>query len=424
MIDTLVIVVYDRLRNLQNWFTILNHCTHQPKQVVVIHNNNGDNAIKQTCADHNAIYIARPNVGFDIGAFQDVCMNRLPGFPDWEQLLWVTDDTFPMQTDFLKHFTLSPAEGIRCMEISPYVREHVRTTGFSIARTTARRLKFPADPIITKQHCYLFEHRWPGNTLIDQVRKMGLFVRMVAPREKSPMFDIGYHRRQKRDQELESKWNITLLPVELAIPESPKVTVICPVYNSYPEVISSMICQTYKNWELLLIHDGPNETGLELLINTINDDRIKYIETPVRIGNWGHSYRSEYIQKATGQYLVITNADNHLTPVYLEYMLKGFGDGVIATYCESMVHSYKAWGIIACSLKRGYIDCAGVMVKTSAAKQVGWNNTVEHSADWIYFQDLINKFGAKAFMKVKGCLLIHNVLIFALSLNCLLRLLC
>lgn len=408
MIDTLVIVVYDRLRNLQNWFTILNQCTDKPKNIVVIHNNNGDKLIKQECEINNAFYICRPNIGFDIGAFQDVCRNRLPGFPEWNQLLWITDDTFPMQPDFLKHFALGPAEGIRCMEVSPYVREHVRTTGFSIARTTAIKLKFPADPIVTKQHCYLFEHRWPGNTLIDQVRKMGLFVKMVAPREKSPMFDIGYHRRLKRDQELENKWNITLLPVAEPLPVSPKVTVICPIYNSFPEVISSMICQTYKNWELLLIHDGPNETGLEILINTINDDRIKYIETPVRVGNWGHSYRSEYIQKATGDYIVITNADNHHIPVYLEYMLKGFGDGVVGVYCSQMVHSYKAWQVIDCKLQRGYIDCAGMIVKTSAAKAVGWKNTTEHSADWIYFQDLITKFGANAFVKVRGALLVHN----------------
>lgn len=408
MIDTLVIIVYDRFHNLTNWFIILDHCIYKPKNIVVIHNNNGNKEFKHICESNNAIYISRPNIGFDIGAFQDVCQNRLPGFPDWDQLLWCTDDTFPMQPDFIKRFHLGPTEGIRCMEISPYVREHVRTTGFSIARSTAKRLRFPADPIITKQHCYLFEHRWPNNTLIDQVRKMGLFVTMVAPRDKSPLFDIGYHRRLQRDKELERKWNITLLPGTEPLPTSPKVTVICPIYNSFPEVISSMICQTYKNWELLLIHDGPNETGLEMLVNTINDDRIKYIETPARVGNWGHSYRSEYIQKATGDYIHITNADNHLTPVFLEYMLKGFGDGVVATYCESMVHSYKAWQVIPCSLKRGYLDCAGVIVKASAAKQVGWHNTTEHSADWLYFQDLITKFGAKAFVKIKGCLLIHN----------------
>lgn len=409
MIDTLVIVVYDRLHNLNNWFKILGQCD-KPKNIVVIHNYNEPvKEYQELCEANNAIYFHRNNVGFDIGAFQDVCRDRLKGFPEWDQLLWVTDDTFPMQSDFLKFFALQPGEGIRCMEVSPYVRPHVRTTGFSISHDTATKLKFPADPIVTKQHCYLFEHRGFKTILLDQVRSYGLTVKMVATREKSPMFDTGYHRRLKRDKELERIWNISLqLPVPDPLPDTPKVTVICPVFNSYPEIISSMICQTHKNWELLLIHDGPNETGLNNLVNAINDDRIKYIETDKHRGNWGHSYRSEYIQKAEGDYILITNSDNHHTPVYLEYMLKGFGDGVVATYCESMVHSYKAWGVIPCMLKRGYLDCAGVLVKASAAKEVGWNNITDHSSDWLYFSDLIAKYGAKSFVKIRGCLLTHN----------------
>lgn len=408
MIDILCIVVYDRLHNLSNWFKILKQCENIPT-VVVIHNwDKSALEYEELCANNGAIYIRRKNIGFDIGALQEVIKGGLPGFPEWNQLLWCTDDTFPMQPDFIKHFHLGPTEGIRCMEVSPYVREHVRTTGFSIARTTAVKLKFPADPIITKQHCYLFEHRWPKNTLIDQVRRMGLFVTMVAPREKSPLFDIGYHRRLPRDKELENKWGIAILPAAEALPTTPKVTVICPIYNSFPEVVSSMICQTYKNWELLLIHDGPNIDGLELYINLVNDDRIKYIETKQRVGNWGHSYRSEYIQKATGDYVLVTNADNYHVPVYLEYMLKGFGDGVVGVYCSQMTHSYKAWQVIDCKLQRGYIDCAGMIVKTSAAKQVGWKNVTDHSSDWLYFQDLISKFGANAFVKVRGNLLTHN----------------
>lgn len=409
MIDTLVIVVYDRLDNLKHWFYILNQC-NKPKNVVVIHNyDSPQEEYKTLCDDNGAQYLHRNNIGFDIGAFQDVCSKRLTGFPEWNQLLWVTDDTFPMQSDFLNSFSLHPGEGVRCMEISPYVREHIRTTGFSIAKPTAERLTFPADPITTKQHCYLFEHRDRHNTFLAQVRKMRLSVKMVAPRERSPLFDTGYHRRVKREDELLSKWTIKIPDPAPVITN--KVTVICPVYNSFPEIISSMICQTHKNWELLLIHDGPNETGLADLVNAINDDRIKYIETEVHRGNWGHSYRAEYIQKATGDYILVTNADNHHTPVYLEYMLKGFGDGVIATYCDAMVHSYKAWGVIPCSLKRGYLDCAGVLVKSTAAKEVGWKNVTDHSSDWVYFNDLINKYGQKAFVKIRGCLLIHNVII-------------
>jgi hypothetical protein len=294
------------------------------------------------------------------------------------------------------------------MEVSPYVREHIRTTGFSISRKVAVKLQFPADPVITKQHCYLFEHRDPRNTFMAQIRRMGLHVKMVAPKEISPLFDTGYHRRLKREVELDMVWGVEVSPAAPVIPKNPKVTIICPIYKSFPAIISSLIMQTYSNWELLLIHDGPDEGFVRQYVELVNDDRIKFSETPEHRGAWGHYIRSEYIQKAEGDFILVTNPDNYHTPVYLEYMLKGFGDGVIATYCESMVHSYKAWQVIPCMLKRGYLDCAGVLVASSAAKTVGWNNTTEHSADWLYFQDLITRFGQQSFMKIKGTLLIHN----------------
>src|SRR5687768_13558794 len=106
MIDTLVLVVYDRYDNLKKWFSILEKC-ERPKNIVVIHNSDTEyfEAIPA-----GVIYIPRKNTGFDIGAFQDVCRGRLAGFPDWDQLLWCTDDTFPMQPDFINKFALKPGE--------------------------------------------------------------------------------------------------------------------------------------------------------------------------------------------------------------------------------------------------------------------------------------------------------------------------
>lgn len=406
MIDTLVIVVYNRYANIVKWFTILKQCMG-PKQVVVIHNTDFFNIeYAQLCYDNDATYIQRSNIGFDIGAFQDVCKNRLMNFPAWNQLLWCTDDTFPMTKDFITYFDLKPSEGIRCMEISPYVRSHVRTTGFSIARSTAQRLVFPADPVITKQHCYLFEHRAGRATFMTQVLLMGLTVKMVAPKETSPLFDVGYHRRQNRDGELLMLWDIFIS----GPPAIDKViTIICPIYNSFPAIISSLIMQTYKKWKLILVHDGPSDGSTKAYIEAVNDDRIEYIETEKHTGNWGHSIRAEWLQKVTTEFVIITNPDNYYMPVFLEYLLRPLTkNGAVASYSASMIHSYIAWNAIQCSLKRGYIDCGGVLLKTKQAQATGWNNIVDHSADWFFFNDIANKFGKDKFIPVKGVLFVHN----------------
>lgn len=404
MIDTLVIVVYDRWYNVDKWFTILEK-TGRPKNVVVIHN--ADTEDYSLFCYKGANTIKRKNIGFDIGAFQDVCRNRLPGFPaDWKQLLWCTDDTFPMTERFLDWFELQPGQGVRAMEISEYVRPHIRTTGFSITREVAEKLTFPADPITTKQHCYLFEHRDPRNTFLAQVQRMKLSAVMIAPRETSPMWDSNYHRRQPREIEFAEKWGFDV-PTQLTVKH--KVTFICPIYKSFPAVISSLIMQTFKDWKLILIHDGPGTGEVKAYVELLNDDRIEYTETETHRGAWGHSIRSEWINKVESEYLVITNPDNYYVPVFLEYMLKPLqlNPSMIASYCTYMVHSYKAWVTQQCFLQRGHIDCGGVVLRTEAAQLVGWKS-LEHSADWLFFNDIVNRYGARKWAPVKGTLFVHN----------------
>jgi hypothetical protein len=399
------VVVYNRLENLKRWIKIWNECKPDA-EFIIIHT--GPDNWQSVC--EGATYIHRKNQGFDIGCFQDVCRGRLSGFPkEWDYLIWVTDDTFPMTKDFISPFIKAfenPNVGISCMKISTSVNHHVRTTGFCLRAETAAKLDFPADPVLTKQQCYLFEHR--GNhTLTNQIRNMGLDCVQVAPDAVSPLWDQGYWRRLDRLAE-----HYQIFPTDR--PQTDKVTFICTIYNTYPQIISSLILQTHQDWELILIHDGPNESGLKRHIP--NDPRIKYIETKERKGNWGHSLRAwalEEINKGNlsdPDYIVITNADNYHVPVYTEYMLKGFKKShtAVASYCDKMTHSYKAWDVIPVKLEKGYVDCAGVMVKKEVACEVGWRDTESHSSDWTFFSDIASRYSWKNFISVKGALLVHN----------------
>jgi hypothetical protein len=399
------IIVHDRFENLERWVTCMKD---SPYPLVVIHNDNGDKKFAQYCRENNVMYFRRDNIGFDIGSFQDVCNDKIEGFPDWDKMLWSTDDTIPVKKDFVEQF-LSKFNGhsTPCMEISREVTPHIRTTGFLIDKQTAKRLVFPANPITTKDQCYHFEHRGGRQTFFHQLNRMGKRPVMVSALQNSPLWDIGNkrHLRMNRWSEFEQNFNGKII--------SDKVTVICPIFNTYPEIIGSMICQTHKNWELLLIHDGKNETGLRKIVDAVGDKRITYIETKERRGNWGHSYRKEYLEglrEAETGYVLITNGDNQYAPVFFEYMLKNMHNNhnVVATYCSDMVHSYKAWQVIPCSLRRGYLDSGGVLIRKDVACDVGWNNTVEHSADWLYFDEIIKKYGAHRFLKVTGCLFSHH----------------
>jgi hypothetical protein len=172
-----------------------------------------------------------------------------------------------------------------------------------------------------------------------------------------------------------------------------------------------MMTQSHKDWELYLVHDGEADQFTRDYVNLINDDRIKFFETEKRINSYGHPIRAEYLNKlktSDCDYVLITNADNYHTPNCLENLVNGFDDTIMATYCESMVHSYVGWGVMNCSMQFGSVDCASVMVRKDIACNVGWRDTVSHSSDWTYFQDIANVVGWDKFRKVNGCLLIHN----------------
>lgn len=390
--NLLVIVVYNRIENIKRWLTVWEQCK-QDAHMVIIHT--GPDAF--TVPD-GITYIRRQNIGFDIGSLQDVCMERLTGFPNnWEKLLWCTDDAMPMTPDFLTPFfnQLQGDVGCVAMEISPYVRRHIRTTGFAITKEVANRLTFPADPITNKEQCYQFEHR-SNRTMLDQINAMNLKTIMAAPQATSPMFDFGYGRRLKQR---DAEHYTTFAKPSQALPT---IAVICPTYQNYPQIISALLCQTYPHWELHLVHDGPGSIELP------KDKRIKFTQTMERSGNWGHSIRRDMLQSIKADYVLITNPDNYLVPVFFERMMEGFKPGIVATYCSQMVHSYIRHGVIPCRLERGYLDCSGVLLKLAEAKAVGWQDVTSHSADWIFFEQIIKRYGPKSFAKVNGCLLIHN----------------
>ena len=89
------------------------------------------------------------------------------------------------------------------------------------------------------------------------------------------------------------------------------VSVIMPTYNSgltIEDSIKSVLNQSYKNLELLIIDDGSKDNTKELVKN-IKDNRIKYFYKD----NSGVSDTRNYgIQKASGKYLFFIDSDDKM----------------------------------------------------------------------------------------------------------------
>ena len=90
-----------------------------------------------------------------------------------------------------------------------------------------------------------------------------------------------------------------------------KLSVIVPVYNAERFVercINSLINQTYKNLEILLVNDGSKDASLSICQKFAEqDDRIKVLDKP----NGGASSALNLgLKHATGDYIGFCDADD------------------------------------------------------------------------------------------------------------------
>ncbi len=100
-----------------------------------------------------------------------------------------------------------------------------------------------------------------------------------------------------------------------------KVSLIVPIYNSSKylnKCIDSLLNQTLKDIEIILINDGSTDTS-EKIIKSYNDKRIKYISKKNEgIGKT----RNRGIKEATGEFIAFVDSDDYLNEHFCEYMYK------------------------------------------------------------------------------------------------------
>ena len=101
------------------------------------------------------------------------------------------------------------------------------------------------------------------------------------------------------------------------------VSIIIPCYNAekyIAETIQSVINQTYKNWELIVVNDGSTDNSPDIIKEFVaNDNRIAFIDKP----NSGVSdSRNKGLAKAKGAYIAFLDADDVWNFQYLEKQIE------------------------------------------------------------------------------------------------------
>jgi glycosyltransferase involved in cell wall biosynthesis len=118
--------------------------------------------------------------------------------------------------------------------------------------------------------------------------------------------------------------------------DSPLVSVILPVYNAaefIKDSVFSILNQTYRNIELIVINDGSTDNSVEI-IQSFNDKRIKIISHKSNKGIVDSI--NEGIEYSNGQYIARMDADDicHFNRIHLQvlYFQKNNKTDILGTY--------------------------------------------------------------------------------------------
>jgi len=114
----------------------------------------------------------------------------------------------------------------------------------------------------------------------------------------------------------------------------PKISVVIPAYNSENTIsytIQSVLNQTFKDLELIVINDGSQDSTLEI-ITQIADSRIQVFSYPNAGGNVS---RNRGLNHAIGEFVSFLDADDLWTPDKLESQLKALQENATAKVAYS-----------------------------------------------------------------------------------------
>ena len=97
------------------------------------------------------------------------------------------------------------------------------------------------------------------------------------------------------------------------------VSIIMPSYNTaqyISETIQSVLGQTYKNWELIIVDDCSTDDTDDILKQYLADNRIRYIKNKVNSG--AAVSRNRALREARGKWIAFLDSDDLWLPEKLE----------------------------------------------------------------------------------------------------------
>lgn len=181
------------------------------------------------------------------------------------------------------------------------------------------------------------------------------------------------------------------------------VSIIIPTYNRaylIGETLDSVIAQTYKNWECIVVDDGSIDKSIEIITEyMLRDSRFKIFRRPNSLLKGANTCRNIGFEKSLGDFIIWFDSDDLMTPDHIESKLnliqgketdfvvartQNFQDGKLL---EPYVYDKKEYGIKASDfiLLKIHWYTYDVMLKRDIAEKISWNENMKSWQDYNYF---------------------------------------
>lgn len=164
------------------------------------------------------------------------------------------------------------------------------------------------------------------------------------------------------------------------------VSIITPVFNgasTLSDAILSVMKQTYKKWELLIIDDGSCDESLSVTAWYVkNDSRIKVFCTEENTGAW--NARNIGLEQSKGSYIAFLDADDIWHPQKLEKQVKVLSHDCDSICCHTGYLNFR-------TDKKGRIVAKEILPKRSVGlRQLRQHNFIRNSTALVRRREVNN----------------------------------
>lgn len=203
---------------------------------------------------------------------------------------------------------------------------------------------------------------------------------------------------------------------------TPEVSIITPVYNKAKhcsECIESVLGQSFRNWEMLLVDDGSTDGSREILKNYAAkySNKIFILQHPHNNNQGVSESRNLATRTASGEFLAYLDADDTWMPSKLEHDVRKMRDypEAAAVICHSLYWwddgselaridhlapsnegLYSPGELFQSCFMAGKTEspcpCAVTVRRSIIERMSGWDPTYTVAEDLKYFAELFYRF--------------------------------